>query len=117
MNLAEWYFPQRLTLDVSAASRLNVADDDWRRTAYGIRAKHGAEIDVPIFAMAAALVAKADAFDALKAMVAPIGAGRPGAGKPRTDPDAFTATAMPDLMHVDVVTGADVKGSRIAVWY
>jgi hypothetical protein len=42
------------------ASSLNIADDDWRMSAYGLRTKHGATIDVPILAVAFALVAKAE---------------------------------------------------------
>ena len=118
MNEAEWYFPQRLTLDAQAAGTLNVADGDWRASTYGLNAKHGAAIDVPILAYALALIGKASAFDSLKALVAPvIGAGRPSAGKPRTDPDAFTAVALPQLQHVDGVAGADVPGSPVKQWY
>lgn len=117
INFAEWYFPSRLPLDAQAASTLNIADGDWRATAYGLAAKHGAEIDVPILAVALALVKDAAKFDELKALVAPIGAGRPSAGKPRTDPDAFTAKAMPELTHVDGISGTDVPGSRVAGLY
>ncbi len=117
LNLAEWYFPSRLALDAQAASTLVVTDADWRASAYGLLAKHGAEIDAPILAVALALVKDASRYDALKALVAPIGAGRVGAGKPRTDPDAFTATAMPELTHVDGIAGADVAGSTVTRWY
>ena len=117
LNFAEWYFPSRLALDAQTASTLNVADSDWRASAYGLFSKHGAEIDAPILAVALALVKDASKYDALKALVAPIGAGRVGAGKPRTDPDAFTATAMPELTHVDGISGTDVAGSPVARWY
>jgi apolipoprotein N-acyltransferase len=38
LNFAEWYFPQRLTIDASVALTLDIADGDWRATAYGLRA-------------------------------------------------------------------------------
>ena len=118
LNLAEWYFPQRLVLDAQAAGTLDIADSDWRSSAYGLKAKNGAAIDVPILAYALALIGKASAFDALKATVAQtIGAGRPSAGKTRSDPDAFTAVALPQLQHVDGVAGADAQGSAVKGWY
>jgi len=46
-NATEWYYPRRLLLDIDAASRL-------RQTAaaryLGLRLKHGAGIDVPLYA-------------------------------------------------------------------
>jgi pimeloyl-ACP methyl ester carboxylesterase len=46
-NATEWYFPRRLTLDVDAASSL-------RSTAatrlLGLRARHAAKIDIPLYA-------------------------------------------------------------------
>jgi hypothetical protein len=116
-NFAEWYFPNRLPLDANVAATLNVEESDWRFSAYGIRAKHGRAIDVPIFGGAFGLVRQASAFDKLKALVAPIGAGRPNAGLPRTDPRAFVARAWPDLTHVDAILATDAPGSLAAEWY
>jgi hypothetical protein len=104
LNLAEWYFAQRLPVDVQAASTLNVADADWRATAHGLAAKHGHDIDVPILAVALGLEKSAGVFDALKATV-------------KTPGSSFTTMAMPQLQHVDGVAGADVPGSAVAGWY
>ena len=89
VNYGEWYFPQRLAADVGAAGTLNIGDDDWRMAKFGLRAKFGKDIDVPILAVAFSLVGDTKAFDALRDFVAPIGPGRPAAGTPRTDPRAF----------------------------
>ena len=117
VNFAEWYFPQRLSVDAAAAGSLVVADDDWRSATYGLRARHGTAIDVPIFAAAFRLVGTATAFDKLRALVAPVGAGRPLAGRPRTDPDAFLAKEYRDLAHIDVLVGADLPGGAAAAFY
>jgi pimeloyl-ACP methyl ester carboxylesterase len=116
-NFAEWYFPSRLTLDAEAAGTLNVTSSDWRSSAYGIQAMHGADIDAPILAVALALVGSASSYDALQSLVAPIGAGRPNAGLPRTDPSAFTSAYIAGMEHVDGISGADVAGSLPKQYY
>jgi hypothetical protein len=117
LNFAEWYFASRLTLDAEAAGTLNVPASDWRASDYGIVASHGADIDAPILAVALALVGSASSYDALQGLVAPIGAGRPSAGKARTDPAAFTSTYIAGMEHVDGISGADVPGSLPKQWY
>ena len=124
LNFIEWYFPARLTLDASFVGSLDIAEGDWRTT-YGLRARHGAEIDAPILAVAAALTLDdpkatpptAHQYDALAAMVAKtaIGPDRPLAGTPRTDPRAFNVLAKPTFTHVDPVQAADVRDG--AAWY
>ncbi|MCA9604732.1 MAG: hypothetical protein KC619_04025, partial [Myxococcales bacterium] len=54
-NFAEWYFPQRLALDLSAVAGLAVPEDGWQATA-GLRAFDGALVDAPVLAIAAGLV-------------------------------------------------------------
>jgi hypothetical protein len=117
LNFAEWYFASRLTLDAEAAGTLNIAGSDWRATDYGLLATHGASIDAPILAVALALIGSASSYDALGALVAPIGAGRPSAGKARTDPAAFTSAYIAGMEHVDGISGADVPGSLPNQWY
>jgi hypothetical protein len=117
VNFAEWYFPQRLPVDAAAAGTLVVAEDDWRSAVYGLRARHGAAIDLPIFGAAFHLVGTASAFDKLRALVAPIGAARPLAGRPRTDADAFLTKEYRDLAHIDGLVGADLPGGAAAVFY
>lgn len=111
VNYGEWYFPQRLSADVGVAGTLDIRDDDWRSVKYGLRAKFGRDIDVPILAIAFALVGETSAFDALRNFVAPIGPGRPAAGKPRTDASAFRTAAYPGLSHLDGLVGVDAPGT------
>lgn len=114
LNFGEWYFPSRLALDSGVVGSLNIQDDDWRAK-YGLRAKHGAEIDLPVLGFAAALTGSASRFDKLKAMLPPIGAGRPLAGTPRTDPKAFSVIEHPEFTHIDPLQAADVGDGR--AWY
>jgi len=116
-NYGEWYFPQRLSADVAAASTLTVADDDWRATKFGLRAKHGRDIDVPVLGVAFSLVADTKAFDALRATVAPIGPGRPAAGKTRNDPAAFKTSLYATLSHLDGLVGVDEPGTPTGTLY
>ena len=116
-NFAEWYFPNRLPLDSSVAGTLIADESDWRFANYGLRAKHGRSIDIPIFGAAFGLVRQASAFDKLKGLVAPIGANRPLAGLARSDERAFTARAWPELTHVDAILATDKPGSKAAAWY
>ena len=119
INFTEWYFPQRLPVDAAAAGTLVVADDDWRSAVYGLRAKHGASMNLPIFAGAFRLVGDPAAFDSLRTLVAPvaIGPGRPLAGLAHTDAGAFTAKAYPELAHVDGLVGLDAPGAPAAAFY
>ncbi|CAN5317925.1 alpha/beta fold hydrolase [soil metagenome] len=116
LNFAEWYFPQRLTVDATAASTLDVADDAWRAKIYGLLAKHGKEIDVPVLA-SGSVVAKTGAYENLRAFLPKVGSSRPSAGKDRTDPDAFTAIDEPTLTHIDWVVGRDAPGTPLGKYY
>ena len=122
LNFIEWYFPARLTLDAEYVGSLNIEESDWRSSVFGIRARHGAELDLPVLAFAAALTRDADgkgakAYDKLQAMLAPtkIGAGRPLAGTARTDPRAYRLMVSGDFTHVDPVQAFD--GGEGKSWY
>lgn len=105
-NLAEWYFPMRLTLDLRAVGGAAVPDDGWH-AAEGLRAFDGALIDAPILAIPSALQTVAD-YDAVAARVAPaLGDGRPHAGLGRDDARAFRVVDATHMTHLDPVTGAD----------
>ena len=104
LNFAEWYFPQRLPIDVRAAGTLTIAEDDWRFSVYGLRARFGAEIDIPIYAAPFRLVGDPTAYDALRALV-------------KTPPEAFVVGNYPDLAHIDGLVGADVPGSAAKTFY
>jgi hypothetical protein len=116
LNFSEWYFPTRLSLDVGAAVTLDIADSDWRSAVHGLRAKHGAAIDVPVLAVGS-VVAKGADYEVARGFFAPIGAGRPAAGTPRTDPRAFRVIEEPTLTHIDWIVGTDRPGSPVAAWY
>ncbi len=123
LDFAEWYFPSRLSLDAPAAGTLVLAPTDWPLADYGLRAIHGQQMDLPIFAAAASLVGKghgdATAYDRLRALLAavPIGPQRPAAGTPRTQPAAFQAVGYPDLTHIDPLMGADTAVSKTRPFY
>ena len=103
INFAEWYFPSRLPLDLSAVSELNQGATSWQ-AAQGLTASDGAAMDAPVLAIATELRTPAD-FEMSRARAAPIGPGRRvAAGTPRTDPAAFDILdAMAMLTHVDPV--------------
>lgn len=114
LNFGEWYFPARLALDAGVVGSLNISDGDWR-SKYGLRARHGAALDLPVLAFAAGLVEEAR-FDKLRAMLTkPIGEGRPLAGTPRSDPRAYKLIVRRDFTHIDPLQAADAGDGR--VWY
>jgi hypothetical protein len=106
-NFGEWYFPTRLGLDVSAVGNLSLARDSWQ-VREGIRTMHGAEIDVPVMGISAALVGRSDAFDRVRERVAStLGSDLPAGGAPRSSPMAFRAMHVSRMTHLDPLTGAD----------
>lgn len=123
LDFAEWYFPNRLALDAPAAGTLTLQPTDWPFQQYGLRASHGAALDLPIFVLASALVGKGKGdvagYDRLRALVdkVPLGPGRPHAGAPRTDPLAWKAVGYPQLTHIDPILGADTPVSQASAWY
>lgn len=104
-NFPEWYFPNRLLLDLAAAGRGNVDPKGWQ-TDYGLRAWRGNDIDVPVLAVPTEITAPAD-LEPLRARLAPIGKGRPFAGTTRESEDAFRVVSVPSMTHLDPVTAAD----------
>lgn len=107
LDFSEWYFPARLPLDAQAASTLVLEPGDWPLEAYGLRATHGRSLDLPIFAAVAKLVGDLGALDPLRKLVetVPIGPGRPLAGTPRSNPDAFRVLDVTTLTHIDPLSG------------
>jgi pimeloyl-ACP methyl ester carboxylesterase len=119
LDFAEWYFPARLALDAAAASTLVLKDGDWPLTQYGLRAMHGASMDLPIFGAVAGLVGTTDALANLRALVdaVPIGPGRPLEGTPRSAEDAFKVLDIIELTHIDPLSGSDSGGGPVQTWY
>lgn len=110
-NFSEWYFPTRLSLDTSAVGNLSLAADAWQ-VREGLRVTHGREVDVPVLAIAAGLVGRAEAFAGLRARVAAtVGADLPAAGATRSMDRGFRATFVPGMTHIDPLTAAD-DGAR-----
>jgi pimeloyl-ACP methyl ester carboxylesterase len=112
-NFSEWYFPSRLTLDASAVGNLRLAADSWQ-VREGIRAMHGAEIDVPVLGIATALVGRANAYDRVRDRVAAsIGTDLPAAGATRMTERGFRSTFIPRMTHIDPLTADDVPENPV----
>lgn len=119
VDFGEWYFPTRLNLDGFAAASLTLKAGDWQWDSYGLRASHGAAIDLPVLVQAGAL-SKGDvaAYDKLKALIAPaVGAGRPQAGSGRDTANGWETAALPAFSHIDVLAGVDNPGAPTRAWY
>lgn len=119
LDFAEWYFPARLSLDTQAAATLTLKQGDWALDKYRLQARHGASMDLPIFGAVANLVKDLTALDKLKALVqnVPIGPGRPLAGQPRTNPDAFVVYDVVKLTHIDPLSGTDDGKAEVSGWH
>ncbi|MFK7990113.1 MAG: hypothetical protein AB8I08_29105 [Sandaracinaceae bacterium] len=103
-NFAEWYFPARLSLDLSAVGGLAVPEDGWQADA-GLRAFDGALVDAPVLAVAAAL-APPERYDAMRDRIAAVGEGRPNAGATRDTEAGFRVVDATDQTHLDPLTGS-----------
>lgn len=119
LDFAEWYFPARLSLDAPAAGTLVLKPGDWPYDKHGMRAIHGASMDLPILGAVAGLVKDVAALEPLRALVAevPIGSGRPLEGAPRTDPDAFRVLDISQMTHIDPLSGTDDGQADTTKWY
>jgi pimeloyl-ACP methyl ester carboxylesterase len=102
LNFGEWYFPARLSLDAGVVGSMNIAEDDWR-TKYGLRARHGADIDIPVLAFAASLTAEngGKRYDKLKAML--------------SKAKSYQFILRPEFTHIDPIQAADVGEGK--TWY
>ncbi len=110
-NFSEWYFPTRLSLDTSIVGNLRLASDSWQ-VREGVRAMHGAEVDVPVLAIAAGLVGRVSAFEGMRARVAPtVGSDLPAAGATRMTERGFRSLFVEGMTHIDPLTAAD-DGTR-----
>lgn len=110
-NFAEWYFPARLTLDVSAVAGVAVPETGWQADA-GLRAFDGALMDAPILAVAAALAPPAR-YEPIRDRVAAVGPGRPNAGALRSDAAGFSIVDVTEQTHIDPLSGADVAENPV----
>lgn len=108
-NFAEWYFPTRLPLDLSAVGGANVEEEGWQADE-GLRSFDGELVDAPVLAIANALVGDASRYEAVRARLAPtIGEGRRNAGQTRVGEGGvanelgFRIVDAVELEHLDPV--------------
>lgn len=117
-DFGEWYFPTRLSLDSGLGASLTLSATDWPVTAHGLRAMHGRELSLPVLVEAAGIlggdVAK---YDALRALLPPVGADRPSAGASRATNDGFERLSHPRFSHIDPLAATDLAGSEAAAWF
>jgi hypothetical protein len=112
-NFAEWYFPSRLPVDISAVGGTDVPDDGWQATE-GLRAFDREMVDAPVLAIAAALVGPTG-YDTLSARLASeVGAGRPNAGATRSEELGLRIVDLSHLSHLDPLTGVDTDDNPTA---
>jgi hypothetical protein len=112
VNLAEWYFPARLPLDLRACAGGAVPADGYQAAA-GLRCFDGGLADAPFLAISAELAPLED-MEAVAGRLAPtIGAGRPKAGADRSDPDAFRAFHVDGFTHMDPLLAAEGPGNPV----
>lgn len=110
-NFAEWYFPARLANDLAACGGLAISATAWQ-AAFGLRCRHGAEMDAPVLAIASAL-RRPDDYDASRLRGAPIGTGRPNAGLARTEAAAYRVIDAVGQTHIDPLTAEDFAGNPV----
>jgi hypothetical protein len=116
-NLAEWYFPARLALDLAAVGGANVPMTGYPST-YGLRAFGGSANDAPVLCITAELVGDVTECDRVRGRVAPtVGAGRPGAGAVRgadgSDAAGFRILDVTTMAHIDPVLARDLPANPV----
>ncbi len=111
-NFFEWYFPNRLGLDLMAAGGASVPEDGWA-AGEGIRAFDGPLNDAPILAIAADIVS-VEQMGSIGTRVAPtVGGDRPGAGATRQQAAGLEVVDATALSHVDVTVAVDGAGNPV----
>ncbi len=102
-NLAEWYFPARLAIDLSAVGGAHLDPASWQATA-GLRVFDGPLDDAPILCITAQIETAADCQTIVPRVAATIGAGRPNAGATRATDAGFRTLPLTGFTHLDPVT-------------
>ncbi len=116
-DFGEWYFPTRLSLDAALGASLTLDPHSWPVTAYGVRAVNGRALSMPVLVEAAGVLqGDVTQYAKLKALLPPVGAGRPQAGAGR-DGLGFVTHANPTFSHLDPLAATDVPGSDAAQWF
>lgn len=110
-NFAEWYFPNRLPVDLGAVGGAAIAEDGWQAEA-GLRSFDGASIDAPILAVANGLIGDAARYEVLRERItSPVGEGRPQAGATREEAAGLTIVDAVDIAHLDPVLSSDPEAN------
>jgi hypothetical protein len=102
-NVAEWYFPARLSIDLSAVGGAHVDPAGWQ-AATGLRVFDGPLDDAPILCIPAFLFKASDCAAVVPRVAATLGAGRPGAGATRTSDAGFKTLPLTGFSHLDPLT-------------
>jgi len=106
MNFPEWYFPQRLPLDLQAVGGGAVADGGYQAT-NGLLVFDGPLNDAPVLAISGVFFSPA-AYGVVQARLGPtIGPGRPNAGASRSSDAGYRLVDGSPLSHVDLLTAAE----------
>ncbi len=112
-DLAEWYFPARLSIDLEVAGDLRVPEGGWQARE-GLRAFDGARIDAPLLAVSAGHgITQPASYEPLRARIGPLSADRPAGALPRRDPRAFRVVDVPSMSHLDVTLAVGATDNPI----
>ncbi|MCE9579172.1 MAG: hypothetical protein K8W52_38975 [Deltaproteobacteria bacterium] len=102
-NFAEWYFPNRLALDLGAVGGAAVPADGWQAAA-GLRAFDGALDDAPILCIPAQLQSADDCALVQARVAQTVGPDRPKTGATRAEGMGFTTFVATGYTHLDPLT-------------
>ncbi len=117
-DFGEWYFPTRLSLDSGLGASLTLGLTDWPVTAHGLRSVHGRALSVPVLVEAAGILGgDVSKYEKLRALLPPVGPGRPLSGAARDVGDGFATVSHPRFSHIDPLAATDVAGSEAAAWF
>jgi pimeloyl-ACP methyl ester carboxylesterase len=117
-DFGEWYFPTRLVLEASIGASLTLEPTSWPVTAHGLKAVHGRALSAPVLVEAAGILGgDASRYDQLRALLPPVGPGRPFSGATRDGDDGYVRRQHPGFSHIDPLAAADVPGSEAAAWF
>ncbi|MFO0692195.1 MAG: hypothetical protein U0230_01435 [Polyangiales bacterium] len=116
-NLAEWYFPTRLSLDLAAVGGGAISESGWQ-AGYGLRTFDGPSDDAPVLCVVAALVGDVARCDSVRTRIAPqVGTGRPLAGQGRGAPGAsvpgFRTLDVSAMAHIDPASAREGAGNPV----
>ncbi len=111
-NFAEWYYPERLRLDLALAGGANLPEDGFAADS-GLRVFDGLLNDAPILAIAAGLM-EAEDYEVVRTRVAAtVGSGRVNAGATRDTNAGFEIVDAAGFTHIDPLSASDRTGNPV----